>query len=132
MGKNKIWLCSVLVLLLVNNFVYSYSTSDTSSVRLRVKNHSKYKIVKLVIFNQEIKDLQPGEYSNYFNVTQLYPSIGFDITVETKKFSQRTIVDPIDKVGERLIKNMNNTLVICIDKESKKKNLSINSFLQKE
>lgn len=116
---------------------YSFCPTDSVTIQLRVKNSSKYHIIKLTILNQTIENIKPGKKSDYILVEPFYPSFKVDITfVEKGRIKtapwEHIITFPIDNVGEKPIDNQKNTLVIDIIQDKDSDKFQIDTWVKKE
>jgi hypothetical protein len=140
MDDNKLMKRLLIVSIFIGQVLTGYSfcsTDSTKEIRLRIKNSSKYHIIKVTILGQTIDNIKPGKKSDYFLVEPFYPSFKVDITF-VKKGQVKTapwehvITYPIDHVGERLIDNRKNTVVIEISEGETVGQFEIDTWIKKE
>ena len=130
----------LIVLIFIGQVLTSYSfcsADSTKEARLRIKNSSKYHIIKVTILEHTIDNLKPGQKSDYFLVKPFYPSFKVDNTfvkkghVKTAPW-EHVITYPIDYVGDKLIDNKNNTVVIEISESETLGQFEIDTRLKKK
>ena len=111
------------------------SIDSTTTIQLRVKNNSKYHIIKLTVLGETIENIKPGKKSDYFTVKPFYPSMKVDITF-VKKEEMKTapwthiVTYPIDHVGEKIINDKRRTLIIEILKGETPGQFEINTWIK--
>lgn len=116
---------------------HGQSTTDDQSIKIRIKNDSKFLITKLTILDRNFENIKPGETSDYVDVEPFYPSMKVDITMQRSRTFGRdlwyhTITYPIDHVGEKLITNERNTIVITILKGDEKGQIVVDTEIVKD
>ena len=104
--------------------------TDDPKVKIRINNDSKFLITKLIILNRNFENLPAGDITEYVEVTPFYPSMRVDITIQRSRIFRRdlwyhTISVPVDHVGEKLITNERNTIVIQILKAEEKGQIEV-------
>ena len=116
---------------------HGQSTTDDQSIKIRIKNDSKFLITKLTILDRNFENIKSGETSDYVDVEPFYPSMKVDITMQRSRTFGRdvwyhTITYPIDHVGEKLITNERNTIVITILKGEEKGQIVVDTEIVKD
>lgn len=109
---------------------YGQSTVTERSVKIRIKNSSKFLIMKLALLDKNFENIKPGSASEYVEVKPFYPSMKVNITIGRRRIFRRylwyhIITYPIDHVGEKLITNDRNTLVITIVKAEERGEINV-------
>jgi hypothetical protein len=125
-----------ILLVLLCNVGEAQLTND-QKVKVRIKNESKFLITKLTILGKDFENIEHGDTSDYFEVKPFYPSMKVDITIQRKRTLRRdlwshTISYPVDHVGEKLIINEKNTIVINIQKGQEKGQVEVETNVIKE
>lgn len=95
----------------------TYAQTLDCPLKVKLKNSSKYKIDKIVIFGEEITNLSAGAESNLFCVERLFPSAKIDVTFNRRKRWGHIIKQPIDHVGESFLSSGTYQIVINIQWE---------------
>jgi hypothetical protein len=126
-----------LLLTLILIFGHGRSTADGGGVKIRIKNISKFLITKLTILDKNFENIKSGDVSEYVDVGLFYPSMKVDITIQRSRTFGRdlwyhTISYPIDHVGEKLVTNERNTLVISILKGEEKGQINVDTEIIKD
>jgi hypothetical protein len=106
-------------------------------VKIRVKNKSRFLVTKLIILNTNFENIKSGETSDYVEVVPFYPSMKIDITILRNRAFRRDlwyhmVQSPIDNVGEKIITNEKNTIVINILKGEEKGQIDLDTYVIKE
>ena len=135
----KIKLATILMLMftLILSGGHGQSTTDDQSIKIRIKNDSKFLITKLTILDRNFENIKSGETSDYVDVEPFYPSMKVDITMQRSRTFGRdvwyhTITYPFDHVGEKLIINERNTIVITILKGDEKGQIVVDTEIVKD
>ena len=131
------WTILIFLLTLVQVDGLGQTNNDRQKVKVRVKNESKFLITKLTILENNFENIKSGDTSDYVELDPFYPSMKVDITIQRSRTFRRdlwyhTISYPIDNVGERLITNDKNTLVINILKGDDKGQIDVDTEVIKD
>jgi hypothetical protein len=134
----KILLVTTLTFLMTLGQIGARGQTATTDqhVKIRIKNGSKFLITKLTILDNNFENIKPGDTSDYVEVLPFYPSMKVDITIQRSRTFARdlwyhTISYPIDNVGEKLITNDKNTVVITVLKSEEKGQINVNTEIMK-
>jgi hypothetical protein len=113
------------------------SAADGATPKVRIKNESKFLIIKLTILDKTFENIKPGGSSEFVDIEPFYPSMKVVATVQRKRIFGKdlwyhVITYPIDHVGEKRITNGKSTIVISFRRGEEKGQLDVDTHVNRE